>query len=271
MTRRLAVIGVGNMAKAIINGIISSNLEVSQINLYDKNEECYKPFLKNKTFYIADSIAEAVKDADCVLLAVKPQNYFEVLEIISGVPCHSEKIYISIGAGITVDSVSKALNGAKVVRVLPNLPMTIGKGLSAICRSQQISKTDFDFVESLFSVAGSTILIDENEMNRIIGVTSSSPAYVFKFIDAIFKGAKSQGLELEDKALIDAICDVVIGAAELLKGSTVSPSELIAKVASKGGTTEQALLKLDEFDFDNILKDAMVACTRRAEKLGENN
>ena len=104
-------------------------------------------------------------------------------------------------------------------------------------------------------------------MNRIIGVTSSSPAYVFKFIDAICKGAASQGLD--EKDLLNAVCDMVIGSALLLKSSSDTPSALISKVASKGGTTEQALLKLDEGGFDKAIENAMKACTLRADELGK--
>ena len=91
--------------------------------------------------------------------------------------------------------------------------------------------------------------------------------YVFKFIDAICKGAESQGLD--GKALVDTVCDVVIGSAMLLKQSFDTPSELISKVASKGGTTEQALIKLDEGDFDKVIETAMKACTNRADELGK--
>ena len=103
-------------------------------------------------------------------------------------------------------------------------------------------------------------------MNRIIGALSSSPAYVFKFIDAICKGAQAQGLN--GNALLDAVCDVVIGSAMLLKGSSLLPSELISRVASKGGTTQKALDKLDEYNFDQIVTEAMIACTQRADELG---
>ena len=202
--RSLAVIGVGNMASAIIAGISSANIDVSDIILYDKNTSQYEK-LKScgiPTAY-ASSVYEAVASADCILLSVKPQNYDEVLKEIADISDHNKKLYISIGAGITSDSVSTRLGGACVVRVLPNVPMLIGKGVSVICRNNAASKTDFDFVCSVFSSAGSVILIDECEMNRIIGVTSSSPAYVFKFINAIYKGALSQGLD--DKALLDAV------------------------------------------------------------------
>ena len=267
MKRKIAVIGVGNMAKAIINGMISCEIPANSFFLYDKNPEACDLYKDTERFYITDSIASAVNSADCILLSVKPQNFPEVLEIISALPSSADKLYITIAAGITSTSVSDALNGAVVIRVLPNLPMTIGKGVSAICSNEAASKEDFEFVQSIFASAGNTLIINESEMNRIIGVTSSSPAYVFKFIDAIYKGAKAQGLD--EKALLDAVCDMVIGSALLLKNSTDSPSCLISKVASKGGTTERALSALDAGDFDKTIELAMKACTLRADELGK--
>ena len=269
MGYKLAVIGVGNMARAIISGIVRSDADVSEIYVYDKNC-CQYQFLDEIgcKYFSANSVIDAVKNADCVLLAVKPQNYDEVLAQISNVQNHSEKLYITIAAGITVQSVSEALSNAKVVRVLPNLPMTVGLGVSVICRNPLVSKQDFDFVTSLFSSSGTSLLINENEMNRIIGVTSSSPAYVFKFIDAICKSAMLQGLP--EDGLKEAVCDVFIGAATLLKQSDQTAEELVSKVCSKGGTTEQAIGCLENADIENIIHRAMVACTNRAEELGNS-
>ncbi len=267
MKRTFAVIGVGNMARAIIGGILSSDIDIECFCLYDKNKAACSEYFGNSRFYICESIAEAVKKADCVLLSIKPQNYAQVLDEISFVEGHTDKLYISIGAGITTDSVASKLGTVNVLRVLPNLPMTIGLGVSAICRNELVNKADFDFVASVFASAGSTIVIDESEMNRVIGVTSSSPAYVFKFINAICEGASTQGLDGD--AMLSAICDVVIGSATLLKQSSDTPKELISKVASKGGTTEQALLKLEAADFDTIMENAMIACTNRADELGK--
>ncbi len=268
MEHKLAVIGVGNMAKAIISGIINAHIPVNELILFDKNSAQYSSFHKAITkIYYAKSVKEAVEKSDIVLLAVKPQNYDEVLQEIISVAGANQKLYISIGAGITVESVSNALKGALVVRVLPNVPMLIGKGVSVICRNPSVPKVDFDFVCSVFQSAGSIMLIEESEMNRIIGVTSSSPAYVFRFIRAIWEGAVEQGIENTEE-LLTAICDMVIGSAMLLKNSGDTPEILISKVASKGGTTEQALKKLDELSFDCSIKEAMKACTARAEELG---
>lgn len=268
MKIKFAVIGVGNMAGAIIDGMLSSDEFLNtEFFLCDKSTYNCERFVSRGNFNITDSVADAVKSADYVLLSVKPQNFSEILEEICCVTGHEKKIYITIAAGITVASLETALNGAVVIRVLPNIPMTIGKGVSAICKNKRASARDFELVKAIFVAAGSMIVIDEVDMNKIIGVTSSSPAYVFKFIDAICKAASAQGLDGE--ALLGAVCDVVIGSALLLKNSSDAPSLLIQKVASKGGTTEQALIELDNGKFEAIIESAMRACTTRADELGK--
>lgn len=265
MKNSIAIIGVGNMAKSIIAGITAADIQLSTFYLFDTNPSAYDSYKSKKGFYFADDIASAVKKADCVLISVKPQNYAEVLSEIKKAPDYKRKLYISIGAGITSQSVSQALDGADVIRVLPNLPMTIGMGVSIICKNEEVSNDDFDLVSTIFKSSGSITVIDEAEMNAMIGVTSSAPAYVFKFINAMINGANAQGLDGD--ALLNVICDMVIGSAAMLKQSQDSPTELISKVASKGGTTEQALLKLDEGEFDKTIERAMIACTKRANEL----
>lgn len=265
MSKNLAVIGVGNMAKAIISGIQKSNLSVSNYYLYDINPSQYEVLLSDNVI-ACSSISSAVESADCILLSVKPQNFPDILKEISSVPSASEKLYITIAAGITVSSVCEALNTHRVIRVLPNLPMIISMGVSAVCYNDNVSEDEFDFVVGVFSSAGSVIKIDEKDMNKIIGVTSSSPAYVFKFIKAICEGAASQGLGQEE--LLDAVCDMIIGSASLIKSGFGTPTAMINAVASKGGTTERALSVLDENNFESIVSDAMKACTKRADELG---
>ena len=267
MAVNFAVIGVGNMANAIVAGILASSLDIEKILLFDKNPEQYDRAPKSDKYVISDSIQNAVSAADVVLLSVKPQNYPQAIEEIKLADNFDKKLYISIAAGITSDSVSSELGGACVIRVLPNLPMTIGMGVSVICENSKASTDDFDLICDIFRSSGSVIVIDEKEMNRIISATSSSPAYVFKFIDAIYQGAIAQGLSTN--GLLDAICDVFIGSAALLKASGEDPQVLISRVASKGGTTQRALDKMDEYNVDKIIAEAMIACTKRADELGE--
>jgi len=263
---RTAFLGVGNMASAVILANGGKNLSFGDIILYDLCADKCSAF-SEKGAYCASSVKDAVERAECVFLAVKPQDYFSLLDEVKKAEGYEKKFYISIGAGIRTETVESYLSCEKVVRALPNTPMLIGKGVSAVCRNDKVGREEFDFAFSLFESAGSAILIDEDEMNRIISVTSSSPAYVFKFIQAIVDGAAAQGLDACD--MLSTVCDVVSGSAQLLKSSGRTSAEMIAMVASKGGTTERALASLEESGFSDTMIKAMLACTERADELGK--
>ncbi len=263
--RNIAFIGVGNMAGAIIGGMLKSGaVDHAHLILSDRFTDKCAPYVE-KGAVLAATPAEAAAQADCVVLSVKPQNFSEILPEISQVEGIERKLVITIAAGISSETVKTALRGAPVVRVLPNTPMLIGLGVSVICRADGVSLEDFDFVCKIFEASGSVQIIDETDMNRIISVTSSSPAYVFAFIDAIRAGATAQGLDGD--AMLESICNVVIGAATLLKNGDLTPGEQIARVTSKGGTTEQAMRVLSEQNMEAMVVAAMKACTARAEEM----
>ena len=266
--RKIAFIGVGNMANAIIGGLLRSGaVDCPHLILSDKFPEKCVPYTEGGAT-LAASPAEAAAAADCVVLAVKPQNFPEVLDELSRVEGIENKLIVTIAAGITVETVKTALRDAATVRVLPNTPMLIGMGVSVICRAPDVDPADFAFVTAMFEASGSVTVIDEAEMNRIISVTSSSPAYVFAFIHAICEGAKAQGLDGD--ALLPAVCDMVIGSATLLRDGGLSPNQQISRVTSKGGTTERAMAVLSERGMADMVKDAMQACTNRADELANN-
>ena len=262
--RKIAFIGVGNMASAIIGGMLRSGaVDHAHLILSDRfSDKCASYVEAGAT--LAPSPSAAAAQADCVVLSVKPQNFPEILPELATVEGIDRKLIITIAAGISSDTVKDALHGAPVVRVLPNTPMLIGQGVSVVCRAD-VSAEDFSFVCSVFEASGQVTVIDESDMNRIISVTSSSPAYVFAFIGAIYEGARAQGLDGD--GLLDSICDVVIGSAALLKSGNLSPDEQIKVVTSKGATTEQAMRVLRERDLTGTVVDAMKACTARAEEM----
>ncbi len=275
MRKKVAFIGVGNMAKATLSGITAGNKDMSDIILYNRHSEKIEKY-RECGAYIAHSLNEAVEMADVVLLCVKPQNFQDVLPLLSQCDNVSNKLFVTMAAGITMKTVSDAALGASVVRVMPNTPMLIGKGVIAACRNERTSDEDFEFVCNMFALSGKVLKIDENEMNRIICVTGSSPAYVFMMIRAMYEGACEQDLLLNDegygisqKELLESICDTIIGAAELMKSGDKTPDEQIATVASKGGTTERAIAELEKFNFDEAIISAMRKCTERADELGK--
>ncbi len=262
--KKIAFLGVGNMAGAIL-GSLHGIVDDCNIFLYDRFPAAAERF-SDRAYTVAESAPAAVAAADIVFFAVKPQNLPELFDELKHADVCRGKILVSIAAGVSIAKFESALGALPVIRSMPNTPMLIGQGVIALCRNTLVDDETFAFVRRLFDAAGTTLVLDEADMNKIISVTGSSPAYVFLFIKSIYESGLAQGLA--DEGLLTAACNAVIGSACLLRDSGKSPDELIAMVCSKKGTTEQAMLKLEEYKFAEGIHEAMLACTKRAEELG---
>ena len=261
--KKISFLGAGNMAYAIIGG-----LKNATVTVYDKFPAQYDKF--NGSVNIAATATEAVANSDYTVLAVKPQNFPELLSELkeSGTDL-TNKLFISIAAGISCESICKGLGGDfAVIRTMPNTPLMIGKGVTALSRNSLVSDEDFNEVVNIFSALGKTMVLPENKMNAVIAATSSAPAYVYYFIDAICKEAKAEGIDSPE--LLSAVCAMVSGSAEMLMSTDKSPDELIKMVTSPKGTTERAMNVLYSEGFADTVAKAMQACTERAEELSAN-
>lgn len=267
MDKKIGFIGAGNMATAIINGLLKNKVVAPEnINVFDVNENQLK-LMAEKGVTTCDTSTKVVTDSNIIVLAVKPQNYEEVLNGVKD-SVSEEKIFVSIAAGISISYVQKALEcNCPMVRVMPNTPLLLGKGATALCPSDNISEEDFSVVKDMFGLNGAVEVFTEDHMNEIIAVNGSSPAYIYLFAKVMADYAKSCGIDY-DKAM-NLICATLIGSAEMLKNSGDSAETLIEKVSSKGGTTIAALDKLREYHFEEAVTEAMKACTKRAEELGK--
>lgn len=264
--KKIGFIGAGNMATAIIKGLIAQNGNADFINIFDVSDEKCK-FMETLGVAVRSSCADVVEESDIIVLAVKPQNYSEVLESLKSV-VSEKKTFVSIAAGISISYVQNALGcNCPVVRVMPNTPLLLKKGASALCPSENISDEDKEIVYNMFAGSGVCEYITEEHMNEIISVNGSSPAYIYLFAKAMADYAQAQGIDY-DKAM-NLICATLEGSAAMLRESGDSADTLIEKVSSKGGTTIAALEKLREHGFVEAIHDAMQACTNRAEKLGK--
>ena len=265
--KKIGFIGAGNMASAIIKGLMAQNRgKADFINIFDVCEEkCNE--MRDNGVNICDCGKDVVRESDIIVLAVKPQNYSEVLESLRDV-VSEEKTFVSIAAGISIAFVQSGL-GCKcpVVRVMPNTPLLLKKGASALCPSDNISDEDKQTVYDMFAGSGVCEYITEEHMNEIISVNGSSPAYIYLFAKAMADYAQSKGIAY-DKAM-NLVCATLEGSAAMLRESGDSADVLIEKVSSKGGTTIEALSKLREHGFYEAIQDAMEACTNRAEELGK--
>ncbi|MBS4795561.1 MAG: pyrroline-5-carboxylate reductase [Clostridiales bacterium] len=263
----LGFIGAGNMATAIINGIVSTEtMRPSQIAVFDVNEEkC--AYFKQIGVQAASSASELASACSIIVLAVKPQNFEEVLTEIKE-QVTEQKLMVSIAAGISTDYIRTTLGcQCPVIRTMPNTPLLLSQGATAMCRSQGVTDEMFETVEEFFSSCGTVSELEESQMNAVISVNGSSPAYFYLFAKAMLDNAEKQGIEKE--VALPMIAQTLIGSAGMLVYSGKTPDELIEMVSSPGGTTLEALNVFYQHDLEKIVDEAMLACTKRAEELGK--
>ncbi len=265
--KKLGFIGAGNMATAIINGILKNKAKSAElISVFDLSKEKLA-LMSEKGINCVKSGKDLVLQSDIIVLAVKPQNYDEVLTEIKSVTS-KDKVFVTIAAGISIEYVQNRLEkDCPMVRVMPNTPLLLGKGATAMCRSKNISDDDFNEVYRMFSLSGNVAILPEAQMNAVIAVNGSSPAYIYLFAKSMVDYAVSVGID--SKTALDLICKTFEGSAEMLRSSGDTPETLIEKVSSKGGTTIEAMKVLDEREVPKAIFDAMAACTKRAEELGK--
>lgn len=263
----IGFIGCGNMAGAILGSLLrSGEIAADRLTIYDVDRQKCAPYAQ-KGIHIVESIEEIASTCDMIFLCVKPQVYPEVLSILRG-KVRPAQLLISIAAGISTAYIKKALGiCAKVVRVMPNTPMLLGAGAIALCRVEPVSEVEFEQVAAIFALSGQTAVIEEAQMDAIISVNGSSPAYVYLFAKAVADCAGEQGID--EQVALKLFCQTLIGAAKMMLASGQTPDELIDMVSSPGGTTLAALDSLSRNGFTRCVREAMLACTKRAEELGK--
>ncbi len=257
---KIGFIGCGNIANAIINGILKSEIiKKESINIFDTDSIKTKAF-SEKGINITKSASEAAKNSDYLFLTVKPQVYEDVLKAME-IP--EETILITVAPGITIDFIKK-LTGEKrkVLRTMPNTPALVGEGVTAYTFSDGFNEEEKAFSKKLLSSFSECFYMTEDKLDAIISVSGSSPAYAYMFIDAIAKSGAKQGIDYKTALIMAA--KTVLGSAKLLLQSEEDAEILIERVCSKGGTTIEAVNYLKDKDFYETIDGAMQKCTKRA-------
>jgi len=261
----LGVIGAGHMSYAIITGVLKRDLiPPEQITVRGIEQEMLSAH-KALGVKVADDNCSVVKASDLVLLAVKPQTVDTVMEEIS--PFLKGKCLISIAAGVSREFLKKYSDEAHIIRVMPNTPLLLGYGASAVTPRGEIPENLYQAAISIFSAAGEVACIEDGLMNAVIGVNGSSPAYFFRMANAMVKSAVRQGID--SGVALRLAARTMEGAAQMLLHSGKSASELTDMVCSPGGTTLAALTAFDEMEFDRLIDEAMRRCTKRALEIGK--
>lgn len=266
LKKRIAFLGAGNMATALIGGIIDAEIaKPENIVISDIDKEKLRVKSEELEVKAAENNEEAIKEADIVILAVKPKDMEGLLDEIRD-SLDSKKLIISIAAGITTSYIEKILKKeVPVIRIMPNTPVAVKEGASAFSIGEYVSQEEEKIVKSIFGAVGKIVKVEENLMDAVTALSGSGPAYIFYIIAALIEAAVSLGLD--KKTATTLATQTVLGSAKLLQETGEEPEVLKEKVTSKGGTTEAALLVLDEGRLKETLDKALKAAAKRSQEL----
>lgn len=265
---KIGFIGSGNMAEAIIAGMIKSNFSTKDILILDVNQERIN-YMVEKYKVSSIDIEIFFQEADIIVLAVKPQIIEKVLNSYKNF-IRKNHLLISIAAGITIDKILSLSQTEKIVRVMPNTPALISMGISALTyKSKLINDNDKAQVENIMKSIGEYVWLEENQMDAVTALSGSGPAYVYRFIDAMIDSGVLIGLNRELARQL--VLETVLGSTMMLKLSKMSPKELESQVTSPGGTTIHGLVSMEKNNFSPSIKEGVKAAYERAKELGEEN
>lgn len=266
---QLGVIGGGNMAEAILRGVVRTNcLPAKAIVAYDPSAKRRQVLAME---FGINSAGDNKAPGRCphVLLAVKPQVVPVVLEEIAPV-LRDDATVISIAAGIPTSLIDQKLGGrGRIVRVMPNTPMLVGVGVSAITAGPRATEEDVEWTQKLFSASGKTVVVEESMMDAVTGVSGTGPAYFFYLVEAMIAAGVADGLDPDVASLLAT--ETCIGAGTLLAQTLATPQALRAQVTTPNGTTQRAIETMEAGGVKEKLIEAIRAATHRSRELGELN
>ena len=261
---KVAVIGAGVMGEALIAALISSGVNPDHITISEKREERAQELISKYSIKIA-SLTANVSDADALLLVVKPQDMAAVLEEIKG-SINPKAVVITFAAGKTISFISNGLGTANpVVRVMPNTPTLVGKGMAAASIGAGVTDAQRDFVLGFLAATGKVIEVSEELQDAVTATSGSGPAYFFAFVEAMVAGARELGLSEKDATTLTV--QTIVGAAQLLEESGKSATTLRENVTSPNGTTAAALASFGNENLNSIVAKAMKAARDRSQEL----
>ena len=268
MNGKLVFLGGGNMAEALVSGLLACNRWSRAKLLVTDIAEARRTLMSEKygVCALVDNAA-AVAGAEVVVLAVKPQMLAEVLAGIRAT-LPPDALVISIAAGVSTTRIENQLGGhVRVVRAMPNTPALVGCGVAAICGGRNALPRDLDVAETLFTATGEVVRVEEKDMDAVTAVSGSGPAYVFYLMEAMLEAAHQLGLS--GQVARKLVYTTVKGSAELILQHGVPPDELRRRVTSKGGTTAAAMEVKERRQVKEAVIEAMLAAHRRAGELSK--
>lgn len=263
---KIGVIGLGNMAKAIIAGMLAESMaKPEEIIGSARTEQTREAVRKQYGICVEADNTKVASRADVLILAVKPQVFGEVIPQIRE-SVKQDAIVLSIAAGKTIAQIEQAFHRKlKVVRCMPNTPAMVGEGCSGVCRNEAVSDQEMEYCLKLFSGLGLAQEVPEKLMDAVVGVSGSSPAFVFLFLEALADGAVKAGMPR--KQAYQFAAQTVLGSAKLMLKTGKHPGELKDMVCSPGGTTIEGVQVLEDAGFRSAVMDAVEACVEKSRNM----
>lgn len=268
MNRTIGFVGAGNMGDAMIRSVSASDIVSSdKIYVYDVDSERLSKLKAETGINVSESAKEVVEKCDIIILAVKPNVLETVLNGCKN-SFDNKKVLVSVAVGVPIKFYKKIIGeDKKVIRTMPNTPALVGEGMTLISPDSSISKDELNDVMSIFGCFGKAELLDEKLMSEVTALTSSSPAYVFMFIEAMADAAVLSGLPRNLSYKLAA--QAVLGSAKMVLDTGKHPGELKDMVCSPAGTTIEAVSTLEKNKFRYSIIEAMDECTKKAREIGK--
>ncbi len=265
--KSIAFIGAGNMAGALIRGLLKDGHPAGKIIAMDPDRTKLDAFSAESKINCTTDSRSAVSAADVVVLAVKPQVIADVAQQLAPAVREHRPLVLSVAAGIRIEHLQHWLgDDCAIVRTMPNTPAMLQAGATGLFASDRVSEEQRSLAESIMRAAGITIWVEhEGLIDAVTAVSGSGPAYFFLFMEQMIRSAQSLGLGEEEATLLTL--QTALGAARMALESDDSPATLRAKVTSPGGTTEQAIRVFEQEGLERILKQAMTAARDRSIEL----
>ncbi|WP_131668491.1 pyrroline-5-carboxylate reductase [Psychrobacter pygoscelis] len=268
--KKIIFIGGGNMAQALISGLLGRSVEAGNITVSDPSAEIRAQLAKKDITSIdptQDMAAakQAVQSADVVMLAVKPQVMSKVIPDFAEVL--EQQLVMSVAAGLSTDSLSQMLQGYRtIVRAMPNTPAMIQMGATGLFASEAITEEQRQLAYEVMAASGLVMWVEEEaQLHAVTAVSGSAPAYFFYFIESIIDGGVALGLERKQAAAL--AMQTALGAAQMSIASDEPPAELRRKVTSPNGTTQAAIESMQSSEIGEHIKQAMQACYERSQAI----
>lgn len=261
----ISFIGGGNMAQALIGGLIARGLPPTRITVSDPVEQV-RELLKEKDVHVTEDNLAAIADADIVVFAVKPQVLAQVLRPLHGQ--FEDKLVISIVAGAEIATISELLRTERVVRVMPNTPALVQTGAHGLYATEQVNSTDRELASQVLAATGLTIWVNsEAQIDAVTAVSGSGPAYFFYLMESMIRAGKNLGL---DETVATALTlQTALGAAQMAITSSNTPAELRKNVTSPNGTTQAAIEVFDHAQISQNIQAALAAAKTRSQELAQ--